>query len=85
MTKASIFSDIMTRFTNEGVEPRRRRALVLTNDAARHPFRASLPPHVTRDLIPVPAEDLWRLTKEDVRGAVSVYIATTAAVLAFII
>jgi hypothetical protein len=62
-----------------------RRSLVLTDETARHWFRASLPPHVKRDLIPIPAEDLWRLTLADVRGFASVYVAATAAVLVFIL
>lgn len=62
-----------------------RRSLVLTDETARHWLRASLPPHVKRDLIPIPAEDLWRLTLADVRGVASTYVATTAAILAFIL
>ncbi|WP_324076270.1 MAG: hypothetical protein RSE14_05770 [Erythrobacter sp.] len=62
-----------------------RRSLVLTDESARHWFRRSLPPHVKRDLIPIPAEDLWRLTMADMRGFASVYLAATAAILAFII
>lgn len=33
----------------------KRRALVLTNESARHPFRQSLPPHVF-DIAPLEAE-----------------------------
>lgn len=62
-----------------------RRSLVLTEESARHWFRRSLPPHVKRDLFPIPAEDLWRLTLADVRGFASVYVAATAAILTFII
>lgn len=62
-----------------------RRSLVLTDETARHWYRASLPPHVKLQLIPIPAESLWRLTLEDVRGAASTYVATTAAILAFIL
>ena len=62
-----------------------RRSLVLTDETARHWFRASLPPHVKRDLIPIPAEALWRLTMDDVRGVASTYVAATAAVLVFIL
>ncbi len=62
-----------------------RRSLVLTDESARHWFRASLPPHVKRDLIPIPAESLWRLTMEDVRGVASTYVSMTLAVIAFII
>ena len=62
-----------------------RRALVLTDESAGHPFRRSLPPHVKRDLHDIPAESLWRLTMEDARGFASVYVAATAAIMAFII
>jgi hypothetical protein len=62
-----------------------RRNLVLTDETARHWFRASLPPHIKRDLIPIPAESLWRLTMADVRGVASTYVALTLAVFAFIV
>lgn len=62
-----------------------RRSLVLTDETARHWFRASLPPHVKRNLIPIPAESLWRLTVEDVRGFASTTAALTLAVFAFIV
>ena len=62
-----------------------RRSLVLTEETARHWFRMSLPPHVKRDLIPIPAESLWRLTMDVVRGVASTYVAVTLAVFAFII
>ncbi|PLK23926.1 hypothetical protein C0V72_06865 [Porphyrobacter sp. TH134] len=62
-----------------------RRSLVLTDESARHWFRRRLPPHVKRDLIPIPAEALWRLTVDDVRGVASTYVASTLAILAFII
>ncbi len=62
-----------------------RRNLVLTDETARHWFRRSLPPHVKADLFPIPAESLWRLTAEDVRGFASVYLAATAAIFAFIL
>ncbi len=66
---------------------RRRRSLVLTDESAGHPFRASLPPHVTRAgaTAEEPAQRFWNLTRNDVRGFASVYVATFAAVLAFII
>ncbi|MFM7349460.1 MAG: hypothetical protein ACKO01_08215 [Erythrobacter sp.] len=62
-----------------------RRSLVLTDESARHWFRQSLPPHVKQELIPIPAESLWRLTMEDVRGVASTYVALTLAVFAFIV
>jgi hypothetical protein len=44
----------------------KRRSLVLTDESARHWLRTILPPHVKRDLIPIPAEGLWRLTRADI-------------------
>lgn len=69
---------------------RRRRALVLTDESARHPFRASLPRHVTEVQEPSYEEEaaapiFWRLTRDDIRGFASVYFATFAAVLVFIL
>lgn len=61
-----------------------RRSLVLTDETARHPFRAALPPHIRSREYEAPAEVLWRMTKDDVRGFASVYLATFAAVLVFI-
>jgi hypothetical protein len=60
-----------------------RRSLVLTDEAARHPFRASLPPHVSELRIEarVPwREQLWR----DARGFAQAYCACLLAVSAFI-
>jgi len=81
LTTARLTGDLITR--PRSTEPRRR-SLVLTDESARHPFRAVLPPHVKRDLIPIPAESLWRLTMADVRGVASTYVATTLAILTFI-
>lgn len=61
-----------------------RRSLVLTDEQARHPFRASLPAHVRSREYENPAESLWRLTEQDVRGFVSTYLAVFAAVLVFL-
>lgn len=63
-----------------------RRSLVLTDEAARHPFRATLPPHVCR----LAADELehrvpWReRLAEDVRGFAQAYCACLLAVTAFI-
>lgn len=63
-----------------------RRALVLTDESARHHFRAALPRHVRREPVAdAPRITDWRLTASDVRGFASVYFASFAAVLAFII
>ncbi|MFU7528065.1 hypothetical protein [Qipengyuania sp. ASV99] len=85
MTYAILTHDHVKPRLGKGQPGRRRRSLVLTDERARHPFRASLPPHVRDDLHDIPAESLWRLTAEDVRGAVSTYVAATAAVLVFIL
>lgn len=61
-----------------------RRNLVMTDEQARHPFRAMLPAHVRSNEYEAPAEVLWKLTREDVRGFATVYFATFAAVLVFI-
>lgn len=60
-----------------------RRSLVLTEEAARHPFRAMLPPHVfdTRIEGRVPwREQLWH----DARGFAQTYCAGVLAVSAFV-
>jgi hypothetical protein len=57
-----------------------RRSLVLTSESARHPFRASLPPHVlTPDAMP-----FGKLLAEDAKGFAMTYVACFVAVLAFI-
>ncbi len=83
MTYATLSSEHVVRPKNT-VSVKRRRNLVLTDEGARHPFRSQLPPHVRADLHDIPAESLWRLTVDDVRGFASTYVATTAAVLVFI-
>jgi len=86
MNYASLSSTLVSRpkDTKAGPKENGRRSLVLTDEGARHPFRATLPPHVSNDIHDIPAESLWRLTAEDVRGVVNTYVATTAAVLVFI-
>ncbi|MBX7495734.1 hypothetical protein K3172_07675 [Qipengyuania sp. 6B39] len=63
-----------------------RRALVLTSEAARHWFRASLPQRrlAFADL-PATGPVSWQITASDIRGVATTYFATVAAVLAFII
>lgn len=61
-----------------------RRALVLTDEGARHPFRASLPAHLRRESASAVGTTDWRLTASDMRGFATVYFASFAAVLAFI-
>ena len=61
-----------------------RNALVLTDESARHPFRASLPPHICRGIKPHPARPGRAFAKDDVRAFFSAYIACLLAVLIFI-
>jgi hypothetical protein len=62
-----------------------RRYLVLSDEAARHPFRASLPPHVRMPLeeTPEPARN-WRITRRDWRQFIATYSAAFIVVTAFI-
>ena len=63
-----------------------RRALVLSSEAARHWFRASLPQRrMAFADMPTNEPVSWALTASDVRGVATTYFATVAAVLAFII
>lgn len=61
-----------------------RRALVLTDESARHSFRATLPAHIRKADAPAGKAFDWRITAGDIRGVASVYLTTFAAVLAFI-
>jgi hypothetical protein len=63
-----------------------RRALVLTDESARHPFRACLP-RQSRELRIEAAEPRvpWRMQLwGDVRGFAQAYCASLAAITAFI-
>lgn len=60
-----------------------RRALVLTDEAAGHPFLATLPPHVRRGAAPRPARPWLRLSREDWRSFFSAYIGSFVAVTIF--
>ncbi|AKH41860.1 hypothetical protein FHS61_002612 [Altererythrobacter atlanticus] len=67
-----------------------RRSLVLTTESARHPFRASLPPHVfERRAEEVENLAPWRarfaLYSDDVRNFLTTYCACFVAVFTFIV
>jgi hypothetical protein len=62
-----------------------RRSLVLTDEQARHPFRASLPPHVLRGDRVTFQRPSWVITRDDVMGFAGAYFACLAAVTVFII
>ncbi|WP_170002906.1 hypothetical protein [Pseudopontixanthobacter vadosimaris] len=65
-----------------------RRSLVLTDESARHPFRASLPPHIRSAGSPAPAKPArkrsWMLTRDDLGGFLSAYFGCFVAVSIFI-
>jgi len=61
-----------------------RRSLVLTDEAARHPFRRSLPPHVCRGEAPRKARWYHRITGEDLRHFLMAYCACFLAVSLYI-
>ncbi|MGN6358467.1 MAG: hypothetical protein ACTHLU_13455 [Novosphingobium sp.] len=61
-----------------------RRALVVTDEAARHPFLASLPPHIRGTTEPGPIQRTWRITVQDVKEFLMAYCACFLAVSAFI-
>lgn len=65
-----------------------RRHLVLGDESARHPFLASLPPHVRGQSSLAPPPSDWRsalrLTRDDVRGFATSYIACLVAAVAFL-
>ena len=63
---------------------RSRRSLVLTDESARHPFRASIPPHVLAEEPAVRLRSKFYPTRDDIRGFASTYFATLAAALVFI-
>ena len=61
-----------------------RRALVLGDESARHPFLASLPPHVRAGAKPQPEVRKWALTAQDAREFATTYCAGFVAVSLFI-
>jgi len=66
-----------------------RRALVLTNDAARHPFRASLPPCVFTREGEIEATVPWRqamfgLSRSDLHTVLATWCAGFLGTLTFI-
>ncbi|MFN2100993.1 hypothetical protein [Altererythrobacter sp. MF3-039] len=62
-----------------------RQTLVLTDEQARHPFLARLPEHVRRERARFDPRPFWHVTKDDVRGFASAYVACTLAILVFLL
>ncbi|MAC57870.1 MAG: hypothetical protein CMH85_06270 [Novosphingobium sp.] len=70
-----------------------RRALVLSQESAGHPFRRSLPPHVFTEPLGVDADEedenaraarRWRRAGGDWRGFLAAYCASFVAISIFI-
>lgn len=61
-----------------------RRSLVLTAESARHPFLASLPPHIRAGAMPLPRERRRLLTMQDLREFLMAYCACFMAVSLYI-
>jgi hypothetical protein len=59
-----------------------RRALVLTTESARHPFRASLPAGSLTSEAQRP--HTWRLSRRDWRDLLGTYVASFLAITIFI-
>ncbi|WP_340586318.1 hypothetical protein [Erythrobacter alti] len=62
-----------------------RRALVLTDESARHPYRASLPPHALHRANEIERTVPWRLrlglTRKDAETVLATYTAGFVATL----
>jgi len=62
-----------------------RRALVLIDEAARHPFRRSLPPHIRKQVVEVVPRHGWlRRGLERWKGFLAAYCAAFVVVSIFI-
>lgn len=67
-----------------------RRALVLTNESARHPFRASIPPIALERANEIEKPAPWRkrlalgLTRQDLETVAATYTAGFVATITFI-
>jgi len=61
-----------------------RRSLVLTDEAAGHPFRASLPPHIRAGAVPRRARSRWEIAPADARRFFAAYCASLVVILILI-
>jgi len=62
-----------------------RRALVLTDESARHPFRVTLPPHVSATLVREPwLQSFVGTLQREWHSVATTYCATFCAVLLFV-
>jgi hypothetical protein len=61
-----------------------RRSLVLSEEQSRHPFLASLPPHVRSGAMALPAVHKRVITMQDLREFLMAYCACFLAVSLYI-
>lgn len=61
-----------------------RRSLVLTDETARHPFLASLPPHIRSGEMPLAVKRVRPSWLRDLRDFLAVYSASFVAVSLYI-
>ncbi|MGB3737726.1 MAG: hypothetical protein WA948_00050 [Pontixanthobacter sp.] len=61
-----------------------RRSLVITDETARHPFLASLPPDIRSGRAPVAVPRSCRISSQDVRDFLLAYCACFMAASLFI-
>lgn len=61
-----------------------RRSLVLTDEAARHPFLASLPPHIRQGAEPKRIKRRRRFNFADLRDFLGAYCACFLAISLYI-
>ncbi|MDG2005259.1 MAG: hypothetical protein P8J20_18200 [Novosphingobium sp.] len=63
----------------------KRRALVLVDESAHHPFRQSLPPHIRKPAAEAERKRVWpRIDLSDWRGFFAAYCAAFLVVSIFI-
>jgi hypothetical protein len=67
------------------IEKSSRRALVLSDEGARHPFRRSLPPHVCgKTSAGLPSRSLRQVIVEDWKSFLTTYCAAFVAVSLYV-
>lgn len=57
-----------------------RRSLVITDESARHPYRASLPPFLRRQLVTLRRSGRWPVALQDAKEFLMAYCACFLAI-----
>ena len=61
-----------------------RRSLVVSDESVRHPFRASLPPHLRRQLVTLRCSGRWSVAVQDAKEFLMAYCACFLAISLYI-